>query len=168
IAPARPEERAVSVTIGQRRERGPADLSPSDDDDPDEDRVQIRMVVPAAVRAAFDEGLDLHRAVSGHEASVTSFVEALVAEAFAGPRPPDIDLQPVLSGQSVAALEEVLARATDNWRSLTTSDRAQSEPEDAEPLDGLLEATETARRLQDVSDAAGTGGAVRLDERCAL
>ena len=51
------------------------------------DRVQVRLTVPSAVRAAFDEVLDLHRAVTGSEASVASFIEALVAESLTEPEP---------------------------------------------------------------------------------
>lgn len=48
----------------------------------------VRLLVPVPVAAAFDEALDLYRAVAGHEATVTSFVEALVADAMAGQHPP--------------------------------------------------------------------------------
>src|SRR2546425_250956 len=60
-------------------------------DDP-ADRSLVRIPVPAPLVAAFDEGVDLYRAVEGTQASVTSFVEALVAEALAGaslPEPPE-------------------------------------------------------------------------------
>jgi hypothetical protein len=56
-------------------------------DDP-ADRSLVRIPVPAPLVAAFDEGVDLYRAVEGTQASVTSFIEALVAEAFAGGTPP--------------------------------------------------------------------------------
>ena len=43
---------------------------------------------PAEVVAAFEETLDLHRAVCGKEATIASFAEALTAEAGAGPDGP--------------------------------------------------------------------------------
>ena len=46
----------------------------------DELRFQVKFAVPAPVKAAFEEVLDLHRAACGYEETVTSFVEALVAE----------------------------------------------------------------------------------------
>jgi hypothetical protein len=55
---------------------------PEEDDAPD--RSIVRLPVPAPVLAAFDEAVDLYRAVEGTRASVTSFIEALVAEASAG------------------------------------------------------------------------------------
>src|SRR5204863_3986334 len=53
------------------------------DDDP-ADRSLVRIPVPAPLVAAFDEAVDLYRAVEGAQASVTSFIEALVAESLAG------------------------------------------------------------------------------------
>src|SRR5437762_722410 len=47
----------------------------------------VRVRAPRAVVAAFDEAIDLYRAVEGSEATVTSFVEAFVAEASAGGPP---------------------------------------------------------------------------------
>src|SRR5438093_3352929 len=54
-----------------------------------ENRSLVRVAAPRAVVAAFDEAIDLYRAVEGSEATVTSFVEALVGEAAAGGSPPD-------------------------------------------------------------------------------
>ncbi|RMF75653.1 MAG: HNH endonuclease [Acidobacteria bacterium] len=65
-----------------------ADRPRPDDNEP---RVRLRLTMPGPLRAAFEETLDLHRAVCGSDASVTSFVEALVAEAQAGPAPPDLE-----------------------------------------------------------------------------
>src|SRR5712691_4922630 len=95
----------------------------SADFDPDDDRCLIRMAVPTPVRAAFDEALEIHRAVSGQQTSIVSFVEALVGEAFAGPRPPDTDVTPIQTGPDQAALEEHLAERTENWRFLQDSGR---------------------------------------------
>ena len=72
---------------GSAAPRAPAEPAamPPPDDLESVDRVLVRMAVPAPVRAAFDEGLDLFRAVEGREATATSFVEALVGESLAGP-----------------------------------------------------------------------------------
>jgi len=48
-----------------------------------DDAIDVRLRMPRVVAAAFEEVLDLHRAVSGGEAPVASFIEALVAEAGA-------------------------------------------------------------------------------------
>jgi hypothetical protein len=50
--------------------------------------VDVTVDCPAEIVVAFDEVLDLHRAVSGRQASIASFVEALVAEDGAGPEGP--------------------------------------------------------------------------------
>ena len=156
----------VRARSEERRDSPASCQAPLGVEDPDENRVQVRMVVPAAVRAVFDEGLDLHRAVSGEEASVESFVEALVAEALSGHHSPDLDeieVRHLLPGQRAAALEEALARTTDRWRSLTANDPIQDAADDAESIEALLGASETTKRFQAVSDAAGTGDAAALD-----
>ncbi|HKQ61498.1 MAG TPA: HNH endonuclease signature motif containing protein [Candidatus Polarisedimenticolaceae bacterium] len=72
---------ARSVSVRELRQRLHADAVASvHQADP---RVEVRVVVPAAVAAAFDETLELFRAVCGHEASVEEFAEALAAEAGA-------------------------------------------------------------------------------------
>jgi hypothetical protein len=50
--------------------------------------LDVTVDCPAEMVVAFDEALDLHRAVSGRQASIASFVEALVAEDGAGPDGP--------------------------------------------------------------------------------
>jgi len=136
------------------------------EDDLSEDQTLVRILVPAAVRAAFDEGLDLHRAVSGQETTVTSFVEALVAESYAGAHPPDAEMVPLQSGLDIAFVEGSLARATDNWRHLG-EDLAETEGpvRDGGFHEVLLQAAETLARIQEVSRRAGTGGARDLDEQ---
>src|SRR5207249_3586193 len=74
-----------------------------------------------AVVAAFDEAIDLYRAVEGSEATVTSFVEALVGEAAAGGSPPDADRTQTGGGPAPAVIEAALARSTDRWRNLPRS-----------------------------------------------
>src|SRR5262245_36482856 len=53
----------------------------------EDEQVEVRLSVHPVVRAAFDEALDLHRAIVGLESSVTSFIEAMVAEASTEPEP---------------------------------------------------------------------------------
>src|SRR5574341_529774 len=51
-----------------------------EDSHPDDERY-VRMMVPAAVVSAFEEVLDLYRAVEGSESTIAAFVEALVGDA---------------------------------------------------------------------------------------
>ncbi|MGH9867202.1 MAG: HNH endonuclease signature motif containing protein [Candidatus Polarisedimenticolia bacterium] len=52
-----------------------------DDEEPDtQERCRLSLQVPFPVAVAFDEGLELFRAVEGGEAPVTSYIEALMAE----------------------------------------------------------------------------------------
>jgi hypothetical protein len=74
--------------------------------------------MPRPVRVAFEEALDLHRAVAGHQASLASFAEALAAEALAGLVPPDVSVTPHLPDNEVRATEEQLARDFRMWASL--------------------------------------------------
>src|SRR6266571_2252900 len=91
------------------------------------DRSLVRVSAPRAVVAAFDEAIDLYRAVEGSEVTVTSFVEALVAEASAGGPPPqpdlphDADLTQTGGAPAPAVIEAALARSTDRWRHLSQS-----------------------------------------------
>jgi hypothetical protein len=49
--------------------------------DADASTHRVQLAVPPDVQAAFEETLDLHRAVAGHETGIAGFVEALCAEA---------------------------------------------------------------------------------------
>lgn len=49
--------------------------------------VTVAIWAPEPVHAAFDEALELHRAVCGRDESIASFIEALVAEAANGAQP---------------------------------------------------------------------------------
>ena len=51
----------------------------------DEPRRRVHLLVPAAVREAFTEVLELYRAVEGHAAPVGEFVDDLLAEVASGP-----------------------------------------------------------------------------------
>jgi len=86
-----------------------------------EDRSLVRLAAPRAVVAAFDEAIDLYRAVEGCEATVTSFVEALVGEASAGGAPPDAERMRAGQGPAPAVIESALARSTERWRHLPRS-----------------------------------------------
>jgi GrpB-like predicted nucleotidyltransferase (UPF0157 family) len=122
-----------------------------------DDRFAVRLPVPGAVREAFYETLELHRAVSGGETTVTSFVEALVAEAYAGPAPPDVEtvrLRP--SSPGAAEVERSLARCTDSWDTLR--DRYPAGSPQALAADVLA-------RLEALELEAGRGDAVELDRQ---
>jgi hypothetical protein len=59
-----------------------------DDEEPDTDeRCRLTLQVPFPVAVAFDEGLELFRAVEGSDSSVTAFIEALVGERAASGAP---------------------------------------------------------------------------------
>lgn len=100
-------DRARQVTVEQLQKavREPADEGVSPQCDAVEEKVPVPIVdddipavpgvlwvipAPPAVRAAFDAALDLYRRVEGGEATVTSFIEALVAEEYASGCPPDV------------------------------------------------------------------------------
>lgn len=94
----------------------PANTPPLDlESDESEERVTVRFGVPLPVSAAVEEARDLHRAVCGSESSVAEFVEAIVAEAFAGPTVPVIDEGWIGSRPSTAAREMALEQETDRW-----------------------------------------------------
>ncbi len=67
--------------------------------------VQVRMRMPRAIRACVHESLDLHRAVTGADATFMSFVEALFGEATAGLHPPDAEIREIRPGKSVDRVE---------------------------------------------------------------
>jgi len=130
-----------------------SDVLGTDSDNPEE-RCLVRFLVPAPVKAAFEEALDLHRAVCGEETSVTSFIEAIVAEALAGPHPPDADMVSLKPGRHRALMEQALARCTQNWRHL-------AQPADASHA--LSSAVTTLKSIEEAAMAAGDGGPTELD-----
>jgi hypothetical protein len=105
------------------------------------------------VRAAFDEAVDLYRAVEGTEATVTSFIEALVAESVAGGDPPDVDRAPIRPGPSLALIETALARSTNHWSQL---------PSGPNLLRASASARETLRRAGEITRRSGRGGPPEL------
>ena len=148
-ASAHPEPASVAAA-------GPLD----DECDDLSDRALVSMPAPAPLLAAFDEALDLYRCVEGRDASVTSFVEALVGEACAAGHPPDADIRPMKPAPDPAAVETALARSTDNWSHLPATSPASW---------SLALAGVSLARLRDVERVAGTGGAAELDAQiCAL
>jgi hypothetical protein len=134
-----------------------------------EDRSLVRMAVPAPLLAAFDEAVDLYRAIEGVEASVTSFTEALVGESSAGGNPPGVGRPPgepgptrtdeadrvlLNRGTGAVVVEAALARSTGGWSHLSPSSPASW---------ALHLAGSSLARLDRLSRAAGTGGPVDLD-----
>ena len=96
----------------------PASGGAASDDEDEDSRVHVQFELPRWAHACFVEALDLHRAVSGHEATVSSFIEALAAEAAAGAHPPDVTLQRLRRGIPAAIAEAALARVNHRWREL--------------------------------------------------
>ena len=118
------------------------------------DRALVSLPVPAPLLAAFDEVVDLYRCVEGREASVTSFVEALVGEACSAGLPPDADSRSMKVSPDPAVVETALAHSTDNWSHLPASSPASW----SLALAGL-----SLARLREVESVAGTGGPAELD-----
>jgi len=130
------------------------EVPPDDGIDDLSDRALVRILVPSPLLAAFDEVVDLYRCVEGREASVTSFVEALVGEACSAGLPPDADSRPMKISPDPAVVETALARSTDNWSHLPSTSPASW---------SLALAGVSLARLRDVERVAGTGGAAELD-----
>ncbi|MGH9868369.1 MAG: HNH endonuclease signature motif containing protein [Candidatus Polarisedimenticolia bacterium] len=123
------------------------------------ERVQVRLSVPPAVRAAFDETLDLYRAVVGSETGVTSFVEAMVAEAMTEPEPQEMgDLEgrtdPLLSGLDRSVVEEAREQAAGGWVDLPRAGKASW---------AMKLAGSSLERLRRLMEVAGTGDVRQLD-----
>lgn len=106
------------------------------EDDPDiEPCVLFGFDVPRKVKRAFEDGLDLHRAVAGGETTVQAFLDALSAESAAGLTPPDCVAEPLQAGDPIARKEHALARITQRWAALYARDATSSDttggPEEA-------------------------------------
>jgi hypothetical protein len=126
---------------------------PVDPDDPDADRVLVRLPVPAAVLAAFEETLELHRAVQGRGASVGDFIAALVGEAQSDGLEVDAGLVgPLEHGTPEAEVEAALRQASGAWSELPEPSRVAADG----PVLARFIAAETE---------AGYGDAVALDEQ---
>src|SRR5258706_10797879 len=143
----------------QQSEDGPkppaaSSASPLDDAPGDlSHRALVSIPVPSTLMAAFDEVVDLYRCVEGREASVTSFVEALVGEACSAGLPSDADSRPMKVSPDPAVVETALARSTDNWSHLPATSPASW---------SLALAGVSLARLPEVERAAGTGGPPEL------
>lgn len=153
-------------------------------DDPDSDRVLVRLPVPLPILAAFDEAVDLHRAVEGRSTSVMAFVEALLGEASASGLPEEsagivAALEP---GTPEAQVEAALRRATSAWASLPPplaavacecESAAGDSPDPGAPDVGAADvsgpdvglAAASLRRFQEIESAAGRGDAAELDRQ---
>ena len=130
---------------------GPADSDAGEDTEL-ESYLPVRFEVPSAVKLAFGEARRLHQAVVGNEASVVSFVEALVGESLAGTVVEELEEEEPPPRIDPAERETLLARCTDNWSEL--ADRP--EPCEREPLRLLVQ---FRRLMRD----AGRGGPAELD-----
>ncbi len=147
--------RAVREAVRQTRTDG-FDVPDVPADDGCEDRQAVFIEAPPAVWVAFDETLDLYRAVEGHESTVTSFVDALVAEATTGPSPIDIvSLRPA-HGSPREAVESALAETTGNWSHL---------PEASGDSWAFLLARQSLERFHELQKVAGSGGPVELESQ---
>jgi len=123
-------------------------------DDPDiEPRVQLGFEVPRKVALAFEETLDLHRAVTASEATVQSFVEALAAEAAAGLVPPDCTQQGLQTGDRTARMEHAHARIQKRWERLKARDEEDARASSVERAGEL----ERARALNRTGDSVANG-----------
>jgi len=153
-----PEDGSPALPEGGAATGAPESAADMEAGDPEDcaDRSLVRVAAPRAVIAACDEAIDLYRAVEGSEATVTSFVEALVGEASAGGAPPeaertrDADLTQSGGGPVPAVIEAALARSTGRWRHL---------PRSADASWGLALGRSTLARLAAIALDAGNGTA---------
>ncbi|HEY3175549.1 MAG TPA: HNH endonuclease signature motif containing protein, partial [Candidatus Polarisedimenticolia bacterium] len=128
-----------------------------DEEDPDDGRY-LKWFMPAPVAAAFDEALDLFRAVEGGEATIADFAEALVADAMAGPAGSEIevDVRELNRVEGRARIEGALAHSTDNWSHL---------PEAGQTDWALALAGASLGQFMKLCERAGRGDAVELDDQ---
>ena len=147
---------AMPAAAGEQREAARAEQAAAFTEDELGDPVErfpLRLLAPPHVRAAFDEALELHRAVSGGESTVTSFVEALIAEAHAGAMPPDDSPVGIPArarhGENVAMLEA----------------RRRGLPPHVTSIAGVVDAHDLLRRAAGLFTRAGRGGFAELDEQ---
>lgn len=72
---------------------------------PEEADTEMSLALPRSGAAAFEEAFELHRAVTGHTSSLTSFVEALVGEAAASGLELEEESGPPPPGMTTTAIE---------------------------------------------------------------
>src|SRR5882724_1618447 len=147
------------AVAGEGDDEFPARLA-TIDDEADDDRVLLRIASPSALGAAFDEAVDLHRAMEGSETTIVSFVESLVAETssahplaaeqadpgasspesrfFPGAPSSDVDRAGIRPGPRPSIVEEALVRSTNAWSHL---------PDKNDASWGLALGRSTLRRL---------------------
>ena len=131
----------------------------------DPERHWILASGPPECAVAFDEAIDLHRAVTGSRATVASFVEALIAEFRAGPHgdleadheagtprmPAGVRISPTRrSEQRAAERERLLAESAGHWK---------SRPSRREQIDATLAEQSQALDLLRWIDALVAGAA---------
>ncbi len=80
-----------------------------------DERRLIRFGVPSPVRAAVEEAHDLHRAICGGETSTEEFVEAIVADSFAGPIDIPVDDERPRERSPLATRERSLEEESHGW-----------------------------------------------------
>ncbi len=152
----------------------------TEDDDDDQVRANVVVPVPGPVLAAFEEALDLHRAVVGRESPVADFVDALTGESSAGrvadARSPmdDVAVRPVERARALRMKEVALARATRRWSHLHRTGGVEpgpGTPDEAHAIQvrDVEDAVRATLRLLSRFDAlekeAGSGPPTRLVEQ---
>ncbi len=170
IAVAPDADRRVADRNAARRDaadRDAAGLGAAGRDAADRDeRLWVSIAMPASVRVAFDEALDLFRAVSGCSAPISSFIEALIGESRGGVPGPD-DGSPAARGMWIevarqwvrdAYREETLRRASHDWSALDGPHAT-----DGVAAEVLRGASMTLEGWHDLVGAAGRGDASELD-----
>src|SRR5262245_17262459 len=150
--------KARELTLDQLKKEICAQAGP---DAVEPDQVQVRLSVHPVVLAAFDEVLDLHRAVVGSDVSVTSFVEAMVAETSTEPEPSALAglegwTDELVRGADRAIVEAAREKAAGGWAELPRSGKASW---------ALRLAGSTLKDLERLMKVAGTGDARRLDRQ---
>ncbi|ANM28815.1 hypothetical protein ABI59_03130 [Acidobacteria bacterium Mor1] len=113
--------RELRGAIGAAKQQAPAsgDSEGARAETSDTDRRLVRIGLPSSIRDAFDACLKLFRAVSGSDLPVSEFLEAMLAEAHAGPHPPDVVAEPLRRSPSRAEIEALLERSSGRWSLLT-------------------------------------------------
>ena len=139
---------------------GTSRFGPHLEDEAATPRRLIKFLVPAATMGIFEEALELYRAVEGCEATVTSFIEALVAEGMTGPCPSSADWEvesaSLTQSDSRDAIERAHERSTGNWRLLPRAGRSDW---------ALKMAGASLREFAALCECAGTGDAIELDRQ---
>ncbi len=138
-APA-PEDQSQAAGEKRRQELAPDRSNP---------RFTARFAAPAPVAVAVEEARELHRAISGSETSSEEFIEALVADAFAGPFDIPGDETVTRRRPALAVREEALEEESHRWAVLRDP-RWSAEV--------LPEAAQTLREAERLCREANAGG----------